>query len=87
MEKFLSIDGFGDVHSVHFESGIVLARAYFSKHRLDFFECYEAFEKDKDSELGQHWEAAERRANLALYAFNLQDSSMLELEIVDEEGY
>ncbi len=83
----MSIDGFGNVHEAHFECGIVLARDYFSKHRLAFLECYEAYEKDKDSELGQHWEAAERRANLALYAFNLQDNSMLELEIEDEEFY
>ena len=84
MEKYLSIDGFGDVHEEHFECGLVLAENYFSKHGLDFLKCYEAFDKDENLELGKHWGKAEQEANLALYAFNLQDSSMLELEIVDE---
>ncbi len=87
MEKFLSIDGFGSVHSLHFERGIVLAREYFSKHELDFLECYEAYQVNEGSELGQHWLAAEARANLVLYASNLYDTATLELEIVDEEGY
>ena len=87
MEKFLSVDGFGDVHEVHFESGIELAKGYFSKHNLDFLECYNAFEKNEKSELGKHWSKAEQKANLALYAFNLQDSSMLELGISGEEFY
>jgi len=84
MEKFLSIDGCGDVCEHHFESGIVLARDYFSEHGLDFLACYEAFERDDKSELGQHWIAAENKANLALYAFNLQDNSMLELGVCCE---
>ena len=87
MEKFLSINGFGDVQEKHFESGIVLAKGYFSKHHLDFLECYYAFEKGNNSELGKHWCKAEQEANLALYAFNLQDSSMLELEVIDEGYY
>ena len=86
MEKLLSISGFGDVHEEHFESGLVLARYYFSTRDLDFLECYEAFEVDEKSELGQHWLAAEDKANLALYGFNLQDSSMLELEVVNENN-
>ena len=85
MEKFLSVSGFGDVHETHFESGLVLAINYFSEYDLDFLECYEAFEKDGKSELGQHWLAAESKANLALYGFNLQDSSRLELDIVNEQ--
>ncbi len=84
MEKFLSVSGFGDVHEMHFESGLVLAINYFSEHNLDFLECYEAFEKDGKSELGQHWVTAESKANLALYGFNLQDSSMLELDVENE---
>ena len=81
MEKFLSISGFGDVHETHLESGIVLADDYFTQQDLDFLKCFEAHEKDANSELGQHWIAAEGKANLALYAFNLQDNSMLELKI------
>ena len=84
MEKFLSISGFGDVHETHFESGLVLAVNYFSEYELDFLECYEAFEKDEKSELGQHWLAAESKANLALYGFNLQGSFMLELGVSSE---
>lgn len=87
MDKFLSVTGFGNVHEAHFESGLVLARDYFSEHGLDYLACYEAFEKDEKSDLGQHWVAAEQKANLALYGFNLQDSSMLELKLVDEEFY
>ncbi len=83
MEMFLSVTGFGDVHETHFESGIVLAREYFSGNNLDFLKCYEAFEKNDKSELGLHWLNAERKANLALFAFNLQDNSMLELEVSD----
>lgn len=85
MEKYLSIDGFGDVHEAHFESGLILARVYFSEHGLDFIECYKAFKKNEKSDLGQHWVAAESKANLALYGFNLQDNSMLELEVINEE--
>ncbi len=87
MEKFLSISGFGDVSERHYESGIVLARQYFLARDLDFYKCYNAYVKDETSELGLQWIAAEREANLALYAFNLQDSSMLELELADEEVY
>jgi len=87
MEMFLSITGFGNVCETHFESGIVLARDYFSENNLDFLKCYDAYEKDESSKLGLHWREAERKANLALYAFNLQDSSMLELEVSDEDNY
>ncbi|MCF6205071.1 MAG: hypothetical protein L3J59_15615, partial [Methylococcaceae bacterium] len=54
----------------------------FFEHGLDFLKCYDAFDKDEKSELGKHWSKAEQVANLALYGFNLQDSSMLELEVV-----
>ena len=87
MEKFLSVTGFGNVNEGHYERGHVLASDYFSSKNLDFSECYEAYEEGKDSELGKHWIDAERFANLALYAFNLQDCSMLELELVDEDVY
>ncbi len=87
MEKFLSIDGFGDVHDLHFESGLELARRYFSEHNLDFLECYESYKKDEKSVLGLHWREAERQTNLALYAFNLQDSSMLELKVIGRDIY
>ena len=84
MEKILSVSGFGDIFSVHFEAGIVLAEEYFDQNNLDFLKCHEAFEKDENSTLVRHWAAAQTKANLALYAFNLQDSSMLELEISEE---
>lgn len=87
MEKFLSISGFGDVYEEHFESGIVLARDYFAEQNLNFLECHAAYIKNQNSELGIHWQKAEGKANLALYGFNLQGNSMLELEIVDEEIY
>ncbi len=87
MKKVLSVSGFGDVHEDHFESGLVLARRYFSEHNLDFLECYNAFEDNKKSELGKHWANAELQANLALYAFNLQDSSMLELKVIGRDIY
>ncbi len=87
MEQFLSVTGFGSVHEGHFESGYVLAREYFESRKLDILECYEAHEKDRESELGKHWIEAQRYANLALFADNLQDYSMLELEIVDEDYY
>lgn len=87
MEKFLSITGFGNVHEEHFENGHVLASEYFTNRNLDFLKCYEAYEKDNDSKLGKHWIDAEKHANLALYASNLQDCSMLELELVDEDIY
>ncbi len=87
MEKVLTVSGFGDVHEEHFESGLILAENYFFEHGLDFLACYKAFEKDEKSELGLHWVAAEDKANLALYGFNLQDSSMLELGIDGEDFY
>lgn len=87
MDKYLSVSGFGDVHEGHFESGIILARDYFSEQGLDFLECHDAYIKNQNSELGIQWQEAERKANLALYTFNLQDSSMLELEIIDEDIY
>ncbi len=87
MEKFLSVSGFGDAREEHFESGLVLARDYFSERGLDFLECHDAYIKNQDSELGMHWQKAECKANLALYAFNLQKSSILELEIIDEYIY
>ena len=87
MEKFLSVTGFGNVHEGHFESGHVLASEYFTSRNLDFSKCYESYKKDQDSELAKHWLEAEKYANLALYAFNLQDCSMLELELVDEDIY
>ena len=87
MKKYLSIDGFGDVHEEHFECGLVLAENYFSEYGLDFLECYESYKKDENSVLGQHWREAEQEANLALYAFGLQGSSMLELKIVDKKSY
>ena len=62
-------------------------RDYFFENGLDFLKCYKAFEKDEKSELGQHWITAESNANLALYAFNLQDSSLLQLEVVNEKYY
>ena len=85
MEKYLSIDGFGDVHEAHFESGLVLAVAYFSENDLDFIECYKAFKNNEKSELSKHWTVAESKANLALYGFNLQDNSMLVLNVVNEQ--
>ena len=87
MEKFLSISGFGDVSEMHFESGIELAQDYFLEQGLDFLECYQAYKKEEKSELGQHWITAEHKANLVLYAYKLQNNSMLELEVVDEEVY
>lgn len=85
MGIFLSIDGFGDVHEAHFESGLELARGYFSENNLDYLECYESYKRDNNSILGQHWSKAEDKANLALYAFNLQDNSILELVVVNRE--
>ena len=87
MEKFLSVTGFGNIHEGHYERGYVLARDYFRSRDLDFLECYQAHEKDRESELGKHWFDAEKYANLALYASDLQDCSMLTLEIVDEDYY
>jgi len=87
MEKFLTVTGFGNVHEGHFERGYVLAMDYFQERNLDFLECYEGYQKDKDSELGKHWVGAGKFANLVLYASNQQDFSTLELEIVDEVVY
>jgi len=84
MMKYLSVSGFGDVSEEHFESGLALAENYFSEHGLDFLECHDKHLKNQTSELGMHWQKAERKANLALYAFNLQDGSMLELEIRED---
>ena len=87
MEKFLSVTGFGPVHEGHFERGYILASEYFQSRDLDFLECYKAYELDKNSKLGKHWIDAERKANLVLYASNIQDYAMLDLEIVDEDYY
>lgn len=87
MEKFLSVSGFGDVYEPHYESGYALAKEYFESRNLDFLECFEAYEQNKDSKLGKHWLEAGRYTNLALYAWNLQDSSCLTLEVVDEDYY
>ena len=88
MEKFLSIGhGFGPVWELHFDYGIVLAREYFIKHKLDFQECHDAYEQDENSELGKHWRAARQAANLALHAFNLYDHASFELELSDEDYY
>ncbi len=85
MQKFLSVTGFGNAQEEHFESGHALASEYFDSRNLVFLECYQAYEKDNKSTLGKHWLEAENYANLALYASNLQDCSMLELEIEDED--
>ena len=85
MMKYLSVSGFGDVSEEDFESGLMLAENYFSKHGLDFLECHDEHLKNQNSELGMHWKKAERKASLALYAFNLQDNSMLILEVSGEE--
>ena len=60
---------------------------YFDRNILDFLECYEAFEKKESSDLGQHWVAAQKRTNLVFYGFNLQESSMLELDISEEANF
>ena len=87
MDKYLSVTGFGNVHEAHFERGYELATEYFNSRNLDFSKCFEAYEKDQGSRLGMHWVEAEKCANLALYAFNLQDCSMLELNIENEDIY
>ena len=81
MEKVLTASGIGQAWGDVLESGLVLAEGYFQEYDLDFESCHEAFENDENSELGKHWLAAENKANLALYAFNIQDDSMVVLEV------
>lgn len=78
MEKVLSTSGIGQTWGDVLESGLVLAEAYFEEHKLDFLECFEAYE---NSDLGKHWLTAKRKADLALYASNIQDDSMIILEV------
>lgn len=45
--------GIGDVPDYLAEEGLELAIRYFEENGLNAADCYEAFQKDKESELGK----------------------------------
>ncbi|MDV5170978.1 hypothetical protein [Photobacterium rosenbergii] len=87
MSKFeLGAYTIGDAPQYLADEGVELAKKYFDEQDIDMLVCFEAYERDQNSDLGRHWLAAEREANRVLAGDGRYDNSMVVLEAVELES-